>query len=83
MSNIGFCDENLNADERNPRWLLDKGNEFFEKKNYLGAVSAYSSGIQLAKKSTALHLSRARAHFQLGNFKRCVCLNPIESFGQV
>lgn len=69
---IGFCDDDLSADERDPRWLLNKGNEFYDKKNYWAALSAYSSGIKLAKESAVLYISRARAHFRLENYSRCV-----------
>lgn len=70
--NVGFCDENLNDDERDAIWLLNKGREFLGKKNYLGAVSAFSSGIKIANESADLLLGRAQAHFHLENFQRCV-----------
>lgn len=70
--NIGFCDENLNDDERDAKWLLNKGREFLEKKNYLGAISAFSSGIKIANESADLYLGRAQAHFHQQNFGRCV-----------
>lgn len=70
--NVGFCDENLNDDERNVKWLLNKGREFLEKKNYLGAISAFSSGIKIANESADLYIGRAQAHFHLNNFQRCV-----------
>lgn len=72
-STVGFCDADLNDDERDPVWLLNKGNEFFEKNNMLAAISAYSSGLQLANQSPDLYLARANAHFPLANYKRCVC----------
>lgn len=70
---IGFCDEDLNDDERDPIWLLNKGNEFYANKNYLAAVSAFSSGLSIASESPSLYLARANAHFALANYKRCVC----------
>lgn len=73
--NIGFCHDDLNDNERDPKWLLDKGHDFLQKKNYLGAISAYSSGLRVAKDSPDLLLGRAEAHFYLGNFKRCVSKN--------
>lgn len=72
-NSIGFCDADLNDDERDPTWLLNKGNDFYGKGNYLAAISAYSSGLCIAKESPSLYLARAEAHFQLGNYKRCVC----------
>lgn len=76
--NVGFCDESLNDDERDPKWLLNKGREFYEKKNFLGAISAFSSGIKIANESADLYLSRAKAHFHLKNFQRCVSLFQIQ-----
>lgn len=70
---IGFSDEDLNNDEHDPNWLLNKGNDFLKKKNYLAAISAYSCGLEIAKESADLFLARANAHFQLQNYKRCVC----------
>lgn len=69
---IGFCDDDLNDDERNPRWLLDKGKEFYAKKNYLAAISAFSAGIKLAQCPAVLLLHRAMAHFKVENYSRCV-----------
>lgn len=76
--NVGFCDENLNDDERNAKWLLNKGKEFLEKKNYLGAISAFSSGIKIAHESADLYFGRAQAHFYHTNFQRCVSSNQIQ-----
>lgn len=69
---IGFCDDDLSADERNPKWLLGKGKEFYAKKNYLAALSAFSAGISLAECPAVLLLHRAMAHFKLENYTRCV-----------
>lgn len=69
---IGFSDADLNAEERDPRWLLRKGNDFYEKKNYLAAISAYTTGINIASNPAVLLLNRAAAHFALENYNRCV-----------
>lgn len=67
----GFVDEDLRPEERNPQWLKDKGDEFFKAKNYLAAVSAYSSGIRLSKNLVSLYVGRSAAQFELGNFNKC------------
>lgn len=69
---IGFSDDDLNADERNPKWLLAKGKEFYAKNNYLAAISAFSAGINLAECPAELLLRRAMAHYKLSNYSRCV-----------
>lgn len=69
---IGFCDDDLSVDERNPKWLLEKGKEFYGKQNYLAAISAFSAGINLAECPAELLLHRAMAHFKLENYARCV-----------
>lgn len=76
ISNIyiytGFCDDDLRPEERNPKWLLDKGNEFHQKGNYKAAISAYSTGINISKEPAILHLNRAVSHFAIENYNRCV-----------
>lgn len=68
----GFVDEDLRPDERNPEWLKQKGDSFFQQGNYLGAISAYSAGIQLTKNYYSLFLNRSAAHFAMSNYQRCV-----------
>lgn len=68
----GFVDDDLRPEERDPQWLKEKGNDLFRKSNYLGAISAYSTGIRLADKCYDLYLNRSAAHLAIGNYKRCV-----------
>lgn len=68
----GFVDDDLRPHERDPKWLKTKGDELFKSKNYLGAISAYSTGIRLTEKCYDLYLNRSAAHMAIGNYKRCV-----------
>lgn len=68
----GFVDDDLRPHERDPKWLKDKGDELFKSANYLGAISAYSTGIRLTAKCYDLYLNRSAAHMAIGNYKRCV-----------
>lgn len=69
---IGFSDTDLSAEERDTNWLIEKGNAFLEKKNYLAAVSAFSCGLNISNHSPELFLGRAKAQYELQNFRRCV-----------
>lgn len=68
---VGFAEEDLREEERDPNWLLLKGNEFYSHKNYKGAISAYSTGIKLNPNSVELHLNRAGAQLEENNYMRC------------
>lgn len=76
MNRIGFSDKDLNADERDVFWVLKKGHDFLEKKNYLAAISAFSFGLRLSNNLPELFLGRARAQYALQNYKRCVSTLP-------
>lgn len=77
---IGFVPEDLRAEERDPMYLKEKGDEFFRQKNYLAAISAYSTGIKLAGDCYELYLNRSAAQFALGNHQRCAedCSRALE-----
>lgn len=68
----GFVEEDLRPEERNPQWLKEKGDDFLSKKNYLAAISAYSTAIKTNPKFFELYLNRAAAHFQMENYYKCV-----------
>lgn len=72
VNRIGFCDEDLNSNERDMAWLIQKGNTFLDKKNYLAAVSAFTCGMKVSTESPELFLGRARAQYALNNYKSCV-----------
>ncbi|XP_062539995.1 dynein axonemal assembly factor 4-like [Armigeres subalbatus] len=67
----GFVDDDLRPEERNPEWLKQKGDSFFQQSNYLGAISAYSAGVRLTKEYYPLFLNRSAAHFAMQNYQRC------------
>lgn len=72
VKHMGFSDKDLNSDERDVNWVLKKGHDFLEKKNYLAAVSAFSFGLRMSNDLPELLLGRAKAQYALRNFKRCV-----------
>lgn len=76
----GWAPDDLLPEERNPEYIKQKGNKFFQQQNYIGAVSAYSFGISLSPKYAALYVNRSAANFALGNYYRCVedCSTALE-----
>ncbi|KAL1501698.1 hypothetical protein ABEB36_006980 [Hypothenemus hampei] len=68
----GFISEDLRAEEKNPQYLLAKGQEFLKTKNYLGAISAFSFGIKISPNFVDLYLARSEVHLLIGNFSRAV-----------
>ncbi|XP_046142138.1 LOW QUALITY PROTEIN: dynein axonemal assembly factor 4-like, partial [Osmia bicornis bicornis] len=78
---IGFDTKDLRSEERDPQWLKDKGEyRVFKVGNYLGAISAYSYGIQISDKMVSLYVNRSAAHYALGNYCRCIedCSKALE-----
>ncbi|GLV45861.1 hypothetical protein CBL_11658 [Carabus blaptoides fortunei] len=76
----GFDDGDLRPEERNPQWLKEKGDEFFKAKNYLGAISAYTTGIKISNNLTSLYVNRSAAHFACGNLHKSIedCSTALE-----
>lgn len=77
---IGFVPDDLRPEERDPMYLKEKGDEFFRQKNFLAAISAYSTGIRIAENCYELHLNRSAAQFAHGNYQRCAedCSRALE-----
>nr|XP_003706781.1 PREDICTED: dyslexia susceptibility 1 candidate gene 1 protein homolog isoform X1 [Megachile rotundata] len=77
---IGFDTKDLRPEERDPQWLKDKGDEFFRVGNHLGAISAYSYGIQISDRMASLYANRSAVHYAMGNYCRCMedCSKALE-----
>lgn len=68
--NCGFVSKDIRPEERNPQFLKAKGDGFLKNKNYFGAISAYSYGIQISPKFVDFYISRSEAHFSLGSYAK-------------
>lgn len=77
---IGFVPDDLHPEERDPMYLKAKGDEFFQQKNYLAAISAYTTATKLASNCYELYLNRSAAQFAQGNYQRCAedCSRALE-----
>ncbi|XP_045464609.1 dynein axonemal assembly factor 4-like [Harmonia axyridis] len=67
---VGFISEDLRPEEKNPQYLLKKGDDFMSTQNYLGAISAYTFGISLSDKYVDLYIARSKAHYMQGNYQK-------------
>mmetsp|Transcript_823 Transcript_823/g.2413 ORF Transcript_823/g.2413 Transcript_823/m.2413 type:complete len:345 (-) Transcript_823:1626-2660(-) len=54
--------------DNDPLWLKDKGNEFFKKGDYRGAINAYTAGVTLDSRMPALFSNRAACHLKLDDY---------------
>ncbi|XP_017770310.1 PREDICTED: dyslexia susceptibility 1 candidate gene 1 protein homolog [Nicrophorus vespilloides] len=76
----GFVSEDLRDEEKNPDYLLAKGNEFLKNSNYLGAISAYSFGVEISPNFIQFYIKRSEVHFIVKNYHRCIkdCSEALE-----
>jgi len=67
-------DENLRPEEKNPEWLLSKGDTFLRQENFQAAVNAYTHGIRLGGKTPLPNLfsNRAACHLRLRNLHKAL-----------
>ena len=49
----------IDIEERNPVWLKDKGDHFFEKNDFKAAINAYTKAIENDKDFIKAYLNRA------------------------
>ncbi|RUS79575.1 hypothetical protein EGW08_012669 [Elysia chlorotica] len=65
-------DADLKEEEKNPQWLLDKGNSFFASGDYKSAINAYTHAIRMTPKLPSLYSNRAACHLKIRNFFKCI-----------
>lgn len=64
----GFVSEDIRPEECNPQFVKAKGDELLRNKNYLGAISAYSYGIQISPNFVDFYISRSEINLELGGY---------------
>lgn len=77
VNRIGFCDKDLNSNERDVFWILDKGISFLDAQNFQAAASVFSFGLKMSNDSPEFFLGRSRAQYGLKNYKYCVSMNIV------
>ncbi|XP_055897734.1 dynein axonemal assembly factor 4-like isoform X2 [Biomphalaria glabrata] len=65
-------DNDLSEKEKNPQWLLDKGNSYFSSGDFQSAINAYTCAIHLAPKLPTLYSNRGACHLKLNNLFKCI-----------
>ena len=55
---------NGDLESKNPLWLKDKGDSFFQDKNYISAIEAYSEALKADSKLTSAILNRCACYMK-------------------
>ena len=62
----------IEADDKDPVWLKDKGDLFFKRSDYHAAINAYSKALKADKDFLSGRLNRATCYIKTRNFNLCV-----------
>uniref|UniRef100_A0A8C4PYG3 Dynein axonemal assembly factor 4 n=1 Tax=Eptatretus burgeri TaxID=7764 RepID=A0A8C4PYG3_EPTBU len=65
-------DLELSNDEKDPKWLKEKGNKLFSSGCFQAAINAYTLAIRLNNKNHVLYSNRAACHLKLRNFHKAI-----------
>lgn len=66
--------EKLDGDitERDPTWLKGKGDDFYRSQDYLSAINAYSTALEVAPTMSNVLSNRAACYLCLGKLQECI-----------
>ncbi|XP_065213168.1 dynein axonemal assembly factor 4-like [Planococcus citri] len=64
----GFVAEELSEEEKDPKWLLSKGESFMKHENYLGAANVFAFGIQSKPKMPIFYIRLAAVNLKLKRY---------------
>ena len=62
----------IEADDKDPVWLKDKGDLFFKRSDYHAAINAYTKALKADKDFLSGRLNRATCYIKTRNFNLCV-----------
>lgn len=62
----------IEADDRDPVWLKDKGDHFFKRSDYHAAVNAYTKALAADPEFLSGRLNRATCFIKTRSFSLCV-----------
>lgn len=62
----------IEAEDKDPIWLKDKGDHFFKRCDYHAAINAYSKALAADKDFLAGRLNRATCYIKTRAFNLCV-----------
>jgi dyslexia susceptibility 1 candidate gene 1 protein len=64
--------EPLSFEEKNPLWLKEKGDNFFNNNDYVSALNAYNKSIEGDSAFLKCYLNRATCYLKLRAYKNCI-----------
>jgi len=62
----------IEIEDKDPVWLKDKGDHFFKRADYTGAINAYSKALQADPEFLSGRLNRATTFIKLRAFEMCI-----------
>jgi dyslexia susceptibility 1 candidate gene 1 protein len=70
----------IDIEDKDPVWLKDKGDHFYNRNDYQSAVNAYSKALEFDKNFMMGRLNRATTWIRIRAFENCIAdCNDIET----
>jgi dyslexia susceptibility 1 candidate gene 1 protein len=62
----------MDIEEKDPVWLKDKGDHFYNRHDFNGAMNAYCKAITADKDFLKAYLNRATTFIKMRRFEHCI-----------
>jgi dyslexia susceptibility 1 candidate gene 1 protein len=62
----------IDIEDKDPLWLKDKGDHFFNRNDYQSAINAYTKALEFDKEFLMARLNRATTWLKIRAFQNCV-----------